>query len=119
MNDHKERILVKPICHEDDVRKQVHADRWSKDLVGTRSVPTTSGFSMGVALYSEKEFGERQRHADQEAVYVISGVGEIMIGEEVYPVRPGTAAYVPPQTVHCTRRTGPEPVKLAYAHGAI
>lgn len=108
-----------PICHENDVKKEVLADRWSKDLVGTKSIPTTSGFSIGVAEYTEAEFGERQRHADQEAVYCISGVGEIMIGDKVYPVKCGTAAYVGPGVVHCTRRTGPAPVKLVYAHGAI
>ncbi len=105
--------------HEDDAQKQNHADRWSKDLVGTKSVPTTSGFSVGVAVYTEAAFGERQRHTDQEAVYVISGVGEILIGDETFCVRPGSAAYIPPNTVHCTRRTGPEPVKVVYAHGAL
>ena len=108
-----------PVCHESDVQKQVHADRWSKDLVGTKSVATTSGFSIGVAEYPSTEFGERQRHADQEAVYCISGVGEILIGDKVYPVKPGSAAYVGPGVVHCTRRTGTAPVKLVYAHGAI
>ena len=108
-----------PVTHEEDAKKDVHADRWSKDLVGTKDVPTTSGFSVGVAEYFQPEFGERQRHADQEAVYCISGVGEILIGETVYPVKPGFAAYVGPGVVHCTRRTGPEPVKLVYAHGAI
>ncbi len=108
-----------PLSLEADARKDLHADRWSKDLVGTKSVPTTSGFSIGVAEYFQPEFGERQRHADQEAVYCISGVGEIMIGDKVYPIQPGAAAYVAPGVVHCTRRTGPEPVKLVYAHGAI
>ncbi len=108
-----------PICHETDVEKETHAERWSKDLVGTKSIPTTSGFSIGVAEYFQPEFGERQRHADQEAVYCISGVGEILIGDKVYPVKPGAAAYIGPGIVHCTRRTGPEPVKLVYAHGAI
>ena len=111
--------MAKLICHEDGVKREVHPDRWSKDLVGRSTIPTTRGFSIGVAVYTETQFGERQRHADQEAVYVISGVGEIMIADKVYPVRPGTAAYVPPETAHCTRRTGPEPVKLVYAHGAI
>jgi quercetin dioxygenase-like cupin family protein len=108
-----------PITDERAVAKEQHADRWSKDLVGTASVPTTSGFSIGVAEYIQPEFGEPQRHADQEAVYCLSGVGEIRIGDTVYPISPGVAAYVAPGVVHCTRRTGPAPVKLVYAHGAI
>ncbi len=111
--------MIKPVCHEDDVKKITHSDRWSKDLVGTKGIPTTSGFSVGVAEYTEPEFGVRQTHADQEAVYVVSGVGEILIGDKVYPVKAGSAAYVGPGVVHCTRRTGSAPVKLVYAHGAI
>ena len=105
--------------HEDDVAKDVHADRWSKDLVGTEAVPTTSGFSIGVAEYTETEFGEMQVHDDQEAVYCVSGVGEIAIGGEVHAVRPGFAAYIPPGTAHATRRTVDGPVKVVYSHGAM
>ena len=112
-------MTAAPICHEDDVEQEVLPDRRSADLVGTGAIPATSGFSMGIALYTESEFGERQRHADQEAVYVISGVGEILIGEKTYPVRPGSAACIAPGVVHATRRTGDEPVKLVYAHGAV
>jgi mannose-6-phosphate isomerase-like protein (cupin superfamily) len=111
--------MPRSVTHEDDVAKSQYADRWSKDLVGTKELPATSGFSIGVAVYTATEFGERQTHADQEAVYVVSGVGEILIGDKVYPVRPGCAASIPPRTVHATRRTGPEPVKVVYAHGAI
>ena len=106
-------------CHEDDIEKEVCIDRWSKDLVGTSEIPTTNGFSIGVAEYTEPEFGEMQKHDDQEAVYVVSGVGEILIGENVYPVRPGTAASIPPGVAHATRRTTDAPVKMIYAHGAI
>ena len=111
--------MPEPVVHEDDVPREICSDRWSKDLVGTDAVPTTSGFSIGVACYTETEFGERQVHEDQEAVYVISGVGEILIGKKVYPVKPGCAAGIPPKTVHATRRTGDQPVKVVYAHGAI
>ena len=105
--------------HEDDVEKQVYSDRWSKDLVGTGQLATTSGFSMGVAVYTAPEFGEIQTHDDQEAVYVVSGAGEILIGDEVHPVRPGFAAYIPPGTEHATRRSGEGPVKVVYAPGAV
>jgi len=107
------------VTHEDDVEKELHADRWSKDLIGTDAVPTTSGFSIGVAEYTEPAFGEVQTHDDQEAVYVVSGAGEMLIGGETHAVRPGFAAYIPPGTEHCTRRTGEDPVRVIYAHGAV
>lgn len=111
---------MKPYVREQDVEKKLAADRWSKDLVGGSSpVATTSGFNIGVAEYHVTEFGPLQVHDDQEAVYVVSGVGEITVSGKVYPLAPGTAVYVPPKATHATRRTGAEPVKLVYAHGAV
>lgn len=105
--------------NEADVAPRHFADRWSKDLVGTESLPTTSGFNLGRASYTATEFGEPQIHADQEAVYVISGEGEIKIGEEVIPLAPGTAFYVGPGVKHCARRTGEATVEVVYTHGAV
>ncbi len=107
------------VTHETDAARKDFADRWSKNLVGGGACETTSGFNLGVASYHASEFGEPQTHDDQEAVYVVSGVGELMLGDQVVPVSPGTAAYIPPGTPHATRRTGGEPVKVVYAHGAI
>ncbi|NPV48755.1 MAG: cupin domain-containing protein [Armatimonadetes bacterium] len=105
--------------NENDVPPRQFPDRWSKDLIGTEALPTTSGFSLGRACYTTREFGEPQVHADQEAVYVISGVGEVMIGDEVITIRPGDAFYVGPGVKHCARRTSEAPVQVIYAHGAI
>lgn len=94
-------------------------DRWSKDLLGTAAVPTTSGFNLGRACYTATEFGTPQVHQDQEAVFVISGVGEIRVGDEVIPLGPGVAFYVAPGVAHCARRTTDEPVQVVYCHGAV
>jgi mannose-6-phosphate isomerase-like protein (cupin superfamily) len=101
---------------EDMVGRSEYPDRWSKDLI-TAECGATGGFNLGVACYTSKEFGPIQVHDDQEAVYVISGVGEIKLGDQVFPVRPGSAAYIPKGMPHATRRTGEEPVKLVYTHG--
>ncbi|MFH1009043.1 MAG: cupin domain-containing protein, partial [Candidatus Latescibacterota bacterium] len=100
--------------HEEEGSRQEYPDRWSKDLVAG-----SSGFSMGVAEYHTPEFGAVQVHADQEAIYGVSGAGEIQIGDSVYEIRPGSAALIPPHTGHATRRTGEAPVKVVYAHGAV
>ena len=102
---------------EEVVSRDTYPDRWSKDLVGTSRLPTTSGFSLGVAEYHTLEFGAVQIHDDQEAVYIVQGIGEALVGGEVYAVRPGVALYVPSGTKHALRRTATEPVKVVYAHG--
>jgi mannose-6-phosphate isomerase-like protein (cupin superfamily) len=106
--------------HEDDLGREEHPDRWSKDLVGGSSpIETTGGFSIGVAEYVLGEFGTLQVHDDQEAAYVVSGVGEMTVAGEIFALRPGTAVSIPPDAPHATRTTGADPVKLVYAHGAV
>ena len=103
--------------HESEVARKDYADRWSKDLIGGAQAKTTSGFSIGVAEYHAGEFGELQVHDDQEALYVVSGIGQVRVGEEVFEVQPGSAVYVAPGTPHATRRTAAAPVRVFYAHG--
>jgi len=105
--------------HQNDVEPAFFPDRYSIDLVGGPDIPTTAGFNVGVAFYTAEEFGEPQVHADQEAIYVVSGAGELRVGGEVVPLRPGVAVYVPPGTPHGGRTTGPDPVHVVYAHGAL
>ena len=114
-NMEKKRLYI----NEKDIEKTVFADRWSKDLVNEKLFGTSAGFSLGVAEYPLKEFGKPGIHRDQEAVYIISGYGEYMLGDEIFPVSPGCAVYVPPNTNHCVRCTTDEPVKLIYTHGAV
>jgi mannose-6-phosphate isomerase-like protein (cupin superfamily) len=106
---------LQPI-HEDKVARSEYPDRWSKDLISAEC-GATGGFNLGVAVYTSETFGPLQVHDDQEAVYVISGIGEMRLGEEIFPVRPGSAAYIPRGTPHATRRTTLEPVKVVYTHG--
>ena len=105
--------------HEEEAEATQFADRWSKDLIGTDAVPTQAGFNLGVAEYSATDFANLQVHDDQEALYILSGEGEVKIGDAVYPARPGTALYVPPHTAHASRRTGEASLKLVYTHGAV
>jgi mannose-6-phosphate isomerase-like protein (cupin superfamily) len=106
---------LQPI-HEDQVDKKQYPDRWSKDLI-SQCQGATGGFNLGIATYTSDKFGIPQVHDDQEAVYVISGEGEMMLGGSLFPIRPGSAAFIPLGTPHATRRTTDEPVKLVYTHG--
>lgn len=111
--------MPKLAVQADDVQPSHFPDRWSKDLIGTDAIPTTSGFNVGLANYLVEEFGAPQIHQDQEAVFVVSGVGEVKVGEEIIPLRSGVAFYVAPGVKHCARRTGPDPVVVVYSHGAV
>ena len=103
----------------EDVDKSLFDDRWSADLINEKLSGTTAGFSVGIAEFSCKEFGKPGIHTDQEGIYILSGQGEYMLGDKIFPISPGCAIYVPPHTKHAVRCTAGEPVKLLYTHGAV
>jgi mannose-6-phosphate isomerase-like protein (cupin superfamily) len=102
------------VVHEGEVEKSVFQDRWSKDLLASQ----LAGFSLGIAQYHTKEFGTPQMHGDQEALYVVTGVGEMLLDEEVVRVEAGTAIYVPAGCRHAARVIGDRPLTVVYAHAA-
>lgn len=102
--------------HEDAVARAEFTDRWSKTLIGTPQIPTAHGFNLGVAAYTSLQFGPEQVHDDQEALYILSGIGEVRVAGKVIAARPGLAIYLPPGTPHASRRTGSEPLKVLYTH---
>lgn len=105
--------------HINDTEATTFSDRRSADLIGTGAIPTTSNFNLGVAWYTAENFGEPQVHDDQEAIYVVSGEGELRLGDDVVSLSPGTAVFVPPGTPHGGRRTTEAPVVVVYTHGAV
>jgi len=44
--------------------------------------------------------------------FVLSGEGEVQIGDEVYPIRAGDVVFVPPRVRHQYRNTGREPLRF-------
>ncbi len=87
--------------------------RWwtllSADRTATRAV------TAGVAELDHGLAGlERHRHATDEVYHFLSGVGEVLLGDGVHPVRAGTTMFIPADTWHGIRNTGDEPLRLFY-----
>ena len=57
---------------------------------------------------------DRHNHPDaEEILYVLSGVGEQMVGDnDPFAIHPGDTMYVPLAVFHSTRNTGWEPLRL-------
>ena len=45
------------------------------------------------------------RHTNYEVIYYVTGSGTLHAGENVYPVKKGTIAVIPPKTEHGTVQT--------------
>ncbi len=113
-NNKKKKLFM---C-EEEVEKSGTKEHWGKNLINDKNFDTTGGCSLGIAFYTSKEFTEPGTHEDQEAIYILSGQGEYMLGDKTFPISPGCAINVPPNTKHSVRCTTDEPIKLIYAHGA-
>jgi len=59
-------------------------------------------------------------HDDMEEVYyVISGEGEMVVGEDRYAIRAGDALYVPPGEFHTTFQKGNLPLAVVWVTAKI
>lgn len=55
---------------------------------------------------------------DQEEVYfVLSGTGEMCLGQEKVEISGGQAVYISPGEYHQLTNTGPEPLTMIYCYG--
>ena len=59
-------------------------------------------------------------HDDREEVYfVVSGEGEMVVGNDRFPIRAGDALYVPPGEFHTTYQTGNLPLSVVWVTGTV
>ena len=51
-----------------------------------------------------------------EFAYILEGTGMMLIGDSVYPVKPGDFIEIPPGVVHAVRLTSSSPMKAIVIH---
>jgi mannose-6-phosphate isomerase-like protein (cupin superfamily) len=55
--------------------------------------------------------------ATEEIYYILSGAGEMTVGDETRAVGPGDAVYIPLRSAHTLKNTGREPLTLLLVCG--
>ncbi|WP_330632970.1 cupin domain-containing protein [Halocatena halophila] len=83
--------------------------------------PETTGidtFSSGVVVLEPGNGHECHTHPESdELLYVLSGTGEQMIGDETQTVEPGMMVSIPAGVEHSTLNTGWEPLRFIAVYG--
>jgi oxalate decarboxylase/phosphoglucose isomerase-like protein (cupin superfamily) len=77
----------------------------------------TEKISCGVTDIPADESGRhyvRHRHTEPEVYYILGGEGLVLIDGTEYPVREGTAVFVPGNALHGMKNTGKETLSLLY-----
>ena len=94
------------------------ARRRTQNLVGGAAPVQATQFSMGYVTL-EPDGGQVPWHnQEQEEVYfVVSGRGEMCLGEEKQELNTGQAVYIPRAVYHQLTNVGAEPLIMIYCYG--
>lgn len=93
------------------------ARRLTQNWVGGASPIQTDNFSVGMVTLDPDGGQVPWHNQDQEEVYfIIEGVGEMCLGEEVRELRAGQAVYIPSGVYHQLSNKGDTPLRMMYCY---
>ena len=94
------------------------ARRKTQNLVGGASPIQVDEFSMGFVTL-EPDGGQVPWHNQEqvEVYFVVEGVGEMCLGDEVSELRAGQMVYIPSGVYHQLSNKGDTPLKMIYCYG--
>lgn len=94
------------------------ARRRTQNLVGGMSPIQAENFSMGYVTLEPNGGQVPWHNQDQEEIYfIVSGTGEMCLGEERQVLTTGQAAYIPPTVFHQLTNIGETPLVMIYCYG--
>ncbi|MDF1569330.1 MAG: cupin domain-containing protein [Spirochaetaceae bacterium] len=94
------------------------AKRRTQNLVGGAAPVQAEAFSMGYVTL-DPNGGQVPWHnqEQEEAYFVLDGVGEMCLGEEIREIRGGQAVYIPSGVYHQITNIRSKPLKFVYCYG--
>lgn len=98
-------------------------DSWddtAKGVLGFRAlfsagITATQALTAGIADLNAGGWLGLHRHPPAEVYYLVEGHGTVTLEGVDYPVSAGSAVYIPGDTEHGIRNTGPTPLRFFYA----
>ncbi len=90
------------------------AGRETRDLINSKTVGS-KGISLRITdVLPGQTCNPGHIHTEcEEVILILSGQGEIKIGDKVFPMRPGDAIYLPTGLGHLIRNPGKETMRMA------
>lgn len=87
---------------------------WSRLVLTAASVGAQKAM-LGYSVFKAGTDTVQKVHSEEELAYVLSGHGQITMGNLLVEYGPGSAIYIPPGTPHGVRNPGPEEVVMVFA----
>ncbi|MDN5346659.1 MAG: hypothetical protein PWP65_223 [Clostridia bacterium] len=86
-------------------------------LLLSEATAGAKGFTLGLNITKPGGMSPMHTHEkEQEAMYIISGKGKAIIGEEEYDLEPDTVIIAPAGVPHELRNTGDEDIKFIWVY---
>jgi mannose-6-phosphate isomerase-like protein (cupin superfamily) len=94
------------------------ARRRTQNLVGGASPIQAKNFALGYVTLEPNGGQVPWHNQEQEEIYfVVSGTGEMCLGDERQTVSTGQAVWIPPGVFHQLTNTGDGPLVMLYCYG--
>jgi len=94
------------------------ARRRTQNLVGGASPIQAKSFALGYVTLEPNGGQVPWHNQEQEEIYfVVSGTGEMCLGDERQTVSAGQAVWIPPGVFHQLTNTGDGPLVMLYCYG--
>ena len=94
------------------------ARRRTQNIVGGVAPIQATNFSVGLVTLEPRGGQVPWHNQEQEEVYfILEGVGEMCLGDEVSELRAGMAVYIPSGVFHQLSNKGDTPLRMIYTYG--
>lgn len=92
------------------------AGRKTRVIIGPNGALEAEHFVQGIVDIYPNGSVPLHDHEEEEVYLILSGTGEMIVGEESRPVRTGDAVYIPPGKPHCLKNTGAENMQMLFTY---
>lgn len=99
--------------NEEEIVKKIFDDRWVRFAFGPQGKINTKDLNLGITEFGEGKISQTHSHDVDEALFILSGNGEIKINDEVLIVTENDFLHVPKGTDH-TIITGESRLKIFF-----
>src|SRR3990170_8457670 len=102
-----------PAIHEDDVERLGLPGRELRLVVASSALQAEQCSACVIRVAAGDKVRPAHSHPNgEEVIYIISGSGRVMVGDEVQAVKAGTTVLFPRGVVHMLHNTGGEEMKV-------
>ena len=102
-----------PTIHENDVPELPLSGRGLRWLIATDAVPASNCSACVIRVAPGDKVTPAHSHPQgEEVIYIITGSGRVLVGDDVSPVRAGSIVLFPTGVVHMLHNTGSEEMKV-------